>query len=76
VTKEFRLETDRLVLRDWRDEVVALAVSGNEASWGLMRRLGMRRRKDLDFDSPDFDPEKPRIIACSIDREGRAATHG
>ncbi|WP_205481472.1 GNAT family N-acetyltransferase [Sphingomonas arenae] len=29
--------------------VVALTVPGNEASQGLMRRLGMRRREDLDF---------------------------
>jgi RimJ/RimL family protein N-acetyltransferase len=30
--------------------VVALTVAGNEASWGLMERLGMRRRADLDFE--------------------------
>jgi RimJ/RimL family protein N-acetyltransferase len=29
--------------------VVALTVAANEASWGLMERLGMRRRPDLDF---------------------------
>lgn len=33
--------------------VVALTVSGNSASQGLMKRLGMSRRKDLDFHSPD-----------------------
>ena len=30
-------------------EVVALTVEGNGASQGLMRRLGMRRRTDMDF---------------------------
>ena len=30
-------------------EVVALTVEGNAGSWGLMRRLGMRRREDLDY---------------------------
>ena len=29
--------------------VVALTVPGNVASWGLMERLAMRRRSDLDF---------------------------
>jgi RimJ/RimL family protein N-acetyltransferase len=29
--------------------VVALTVAGNQASQGLMRRLGMRRQPDLDF---------------------------
>ena len=48
------------------DEVIALTVDGNTGSWGLMRRLGMARREDLDFDSPDFDPENPRIIAYAI----------
>ena len=43
--------------------VVALTVAGNEGSWGLMERLGMIRRKDLDFDDPRFGPElNPTII--------------
>lgn len=50
------------------DEVIALTVERNEGSWGLMKRLGMRRREDLDFDNDDFDPENPRIIVYSIDR--------
>jgi RimJ/RimL family protein N-acetyltransferase len=29
--------------------VVALTVEGNRASWGLMERLGMERRADLDY---------------------------
>lgn len=35
--------------------VIALTVPGNEASQGLMRRLGMQRREDLDFVDTRFD---------------------
>ena len=56
------------------DEVVALTVARNTASWGLMKRLGMRRREDLDFANSDFDPEDPTIIVYSItQREWQAA---
>lgn len=34
------------------DEVYAITLLDNAASWGLMRRLGMRARPDLDFDMP------------------------
>jgi len=51
------------------DEVIALTVENNRASWGLMLRLGMERREDLDFASPDFDPDNPCIIAYAITRE-------
>lgn len=51
------------------DETIALTVERNTASWGLMVRLGMERRADLDFASPDFDPENPLIIAYAISRE-------
>jgi RimJ/RimL family protein N-acetyltransferase len=44
-------------------QVIALTVSGNTASWGLMKRLGMIRRKDLDFVDPRFGPElNPTIV--------------
>lgn len=56
------------------DEVVALTVARNTASWGLMKRLGMQRREDLDFANADFDPEEPTIIVYSItQREWRLA---
>ena len=43
--------------------VVALTVPGNRDSQGLMKRLGMRRREDLDFIDPRFGPElNPSII--------------
>ena len=47
------------------DQVVALTVPGNAASLGLMRRLGMVRRPDLDFVDPRYaDPGElnPSII--------------
>ena len=49
--------------------MIALTVEGNAASWGLMRRLGMRRRPDLDFGSTDFEPTGGTIIAYSITRD-------
>lgn len=43
--------------------VVALTVSDNSESWGLMRRLGMVRREDFDFEDPRHGPElNPTII--------------
>jgi RimJ/RimL family protein N-acetyltransferase len=51
------------------EEVIALTVAGNTASWGLMLRLGMERRPELDFDNGDFDPENPRIIVHAISCE-------
>jgi len=49
--------------------VLALTVPGNTASWGLMERLGMTRREDLDFDNRDFDSEGGRIIAYALTRD-------
>lgn len=51
------------------EEVIALTVAGNSPSWGLMERLGMRRREDLDFANDDFDKENPVIIVYSIEAE-------
>jgi RimJ/RimL family protein N-acetyltransferase len=47
-------------------QVIALTVQGNSGSWGLMERLGMERRADLDFANADFDPETGRIIVYAI----------
>ena len=58
------------------EEVVALTVQRNEGSWGLMRRLGMQRREDLDFDNAEFDKEEPVIIVYSIDRAAWQSAHG
>jgi RimJ/RimL family protein N-acetyltransferase len=51
------------------DEIVALTVIQNEASWGLMTRLGMRRREDLDFPDDDYPPELRDTIVYSITRD-------
>lgn len=43
--------------------VVALTVTGNRGSWGLMERLGMTRRNDLAYVDPRFGPElNPTIV--------------
>jgi RimJ/RimL family protein N-acetyltransferase len=47
-------------------EVVALTVEGNRPSWGLMERLGMTRRPDLDYDGPDW--ARGRVIVYRIGR--------
>lgn len=39
--------------------IVAITVPANRRSWGLMERLGMIRRPDLDFAHPSFPPDHP-----------------
>ena len=58
------------------EEVIAMTVQRNTASWGLMQRLGMRRRDDLDFDNAEFDKDDPVIIVYSIDRASWTAHRG
>jgi RimJ/RimL family protein N-acetyltransferase len=50
--------------------VIAFTVPANSASWGLMERLGMTRRADLDFDHPAFAPGHPlsRHITYAVER--------
>jgi RimJ/RimL family protein N-acetyltransferase len=36
------------------EKVVALTVIGNSSSWGLMERLGMTRRPELDYVGPEW----------------------
>jgi RimJ/RimL family protein N-acetyltransferase len=50
------------------DEVVALTVIENTPSWGLMKRLGMRRREELDYADTRFEPPIRDHIVYSIDR--------
>ena len=50
------------------EQVVAVTFAPNKPSWGLMKRLGMRRREDLDHDDPRF-PELNPTIVYSIDKE-------
>ncbi len=46
---------------------VALTVAGNADSQGLMKRLGMRRRADLDFEDNRFGPDMNPTIVYRLD---------
>ena len=47
----------------WRNatapQIVSITVPANVRSWGLMERLCMMRRPDLDFGHPQFAPDHP-----------------
>ena len=49
------------------EQVVALTVDGNTPSWGLMERLGMTRRPDLDYEGPEW--AHGTVIVYLIKRE-------
>tara|TARA_R110000751_G_scaffold2018_7_gene8544 strand:- start:145747 stop:146304 length:558 start_codon:yes stop_codon:yes gene_type:complete len=49
--------------------VVALTSEANVGSWKLMQKLGMVRRKDLDFIDPDFPAEDNPTIQYSLTQE-------
>jgi RimJ/RimL family protein N-acetyltransferase len=44
------------------DRVVAITFIQNEPSWGLMERIGMTRRPELDYDDPRFPTLNPTIV--------------
>ncbi|HST36668.1 MAG TPA: GNAT family N-acetyltransferase [Allosphingosinicella sp.] len=44
------------------DRVIALTFTGNAPSWGLMERIGMTRRPELDYDDPRFPDLNPTIV--------------
>ena len=48
--------------------VVALTIAENEASWGLMLRLGMRRRADLDYCDPEWPEAMNPVIVYELNR--------
>lgn len=58
-----------------RPRVCAWTSEANAPSWGLMRRLGMLRRRDLDFHHPHYAPDNPigAMIVYAIDRPDTAA---
>jgi RimJ/RimL family protein N-acetyltransferase len=60
---------DRAFDRFAAPHVVALTVDANQESQGLMKRLGMTRRADLDFYDPRFGPELNPTIVYRIDAE-------
>ncbi len=51
------------------DQIVALTVEGNAPSWGLMKRLSMTRREDLDYADARYDPPWRDTIVYCIARE-------
>ncbi|HEU4650454.1 MAG TPA: GNAT family N-acetyltransferase [Croceibacterium sp.] len=51
------------------EEIFALTVAGNTASWGLMTRLGMRRREELDYPDDRYAGELCDTIVYSISRD-------
>ncbi len=48
------------------ETIVALTVAGNSASWGLMRKLGMTRRDDLDYQDDNWPAELNPTIVYAI----------
>jgi RimJ/RimL family protein N-acetyltransferase len=49
------------------NQVIDMTIPANEDSQGLMLRLGMKRRKDLDFIDERFGPEVNPQIVFAID---------
>lgn len=58
------------------DEVVALTVQSNQASWGLMLRLGMTHRPDLDFEEGGWNEGHGKVIVYAITQQEWAANRG
>lgn len=58
------------------ERVVALTIRENTASWGLMERLGMTRRADLDHDDLRYEPPWRHAIVYIIDRHSWVADNG
>jgi RimJ/RimL family protein N-acetyltransferase len=58
----------------WRhtdhSRIIAYTTDSNARSWGLMQRLGMQRRADLDFRHPKFAADDPfgAMIVYAIER--------
>lgn len=50
-------------------EIVALTVEGNTGSWGLMRKLGMERRPELDFPETMWAQDYGPVIVYSITKD-------
>ncbi|ABC64723.1 GNAT family N-acetyltransferase [Erythrobacter litoralis] len=49
--------------------LVALTSQRNAPSWRLMKKLGMERRQDLDFDDPKYPPDDNPTIQYSLTRK-------
>ena len=46
--------------------LVAITCERNSPSWRFMEKLGMERRKDLDFEDPGYDPRDNPAIQYSL----------
>ena len=55
------------LLRFGAPHVVALTIPANEPSQGLMMRLGMTRREDMDFESADVPEGMGPVVVYRID---------
>ncbi len=51
------------------DPIVALTVQQNAPSWGLMLRLGMTRREDLDYEDTRYSAELNPTIVYAITKD-------
>jgi RimJ/RimL family protein N-acetyltransferase len=51
------------------ERVVSITVDGNASSWGLMKRLGMHRREDLDYVDRDWPDEMNPVIVYVLEAE-------
>ncbi len=53
-----------------RSTLFAITTPGNSRSWGLMERLGMARRHDMDFDHPNVPEGSPlkRHLTYELER--------
>ncbi len=59
------------------EQIIALTVDGNSASWGLMCKLGMRRREDLDYIDDYYPAElNPTIVYLITAQEWAQRRHG
>lgn len=54
------------------DRIISFTMPANSPSWGLMRRLGMRARPDLDFDMPGYGRHVVYDLEKSIWTESRS----
>jgi RimJ/RimL family protein N-acetyltransferase len=58
-------------------QVYAQTSERNTPSWGLMERLGMARRADLDYPDPDYPPEDNPTMVYQLDAaDWRGRIHG
>lgn len=51
------------------DRIVAFTVAENVPSWRVMKRIGMSRHADLDFDDPAFSHALNPTIVYAIDKD-------